>query len=81
MNQTRTFADVEEDEDELEENELVLILCVLVTSYCRQVEPCHDVRSRAHLLYTRILAAASIRERRLFCSACLEVRLQFESGV
>ena len=27
MNQTRNFADVEEDEDELEENELVLEDC------------------------------------------------------
>ena len=51
MNQTRTFADVEEDEDELEENELVLVYytmrscnyCTYRTlckfSYCRQVEP------------------------------------------
>ena len=29
---------------------------------------------------TRLLAAASIRERRLFHSACPEVRRQFESG-
>ena len=67
------FIDVEEDEDELEENELVLedwliILCILVTT--------------VPIIYaTRILAAASIQEWRLFHSARPEVRRQFESGI
>ena len=44
---------------------------------------CMPIESRGLLTCardTRIVAVATIRERRLFLSACLEVRLLFESG-
>ena len=55
--------------------ELVRISCMLIW-YCHSR---HEVCSRCACA-TRILAAASIRERRLFRSARPDVRRQFESG-
>ena len=77
------FADIEEDEGRLEENEL-LDDCCTVYERCKP-HPIHStIILRTVLLLctcaTQIVATASVREQPLFLSANLAVWLLFESG-